>query len=53
VVDGDFEEGGKKQYTVLGAVCALGRLVATCRYMEHEETQKRMKASISAMDAVL
>ena len=33
--------------------CALGRLVATCRYMELPETQERLKVSIRAMDAVM
>jgi len=33
--------------------CAIGRIVNTCKYMEHDEVQKRMKWTISKMDAVL
>ena len=42
-----------RNYNRHNAACGLGRLVATCRYMEHNVTQQRLKASITAMNLVL
>ena len=53
VIDGGFGNVEGKQYSVHDGACALGRLVATCKYMEHNETQERLKTSIRAMNAVL
>ncbi|KAK4120093.1 hypothetical protein N657DRAFT_702672 [Parathielavia appendiculata] len=52
-IDIPFGGDRNKLYTVLGGTCALGRIVATCQYMEHAETRKRLKYSIREMDAVL
>jgi hypothetical protein len=34
-------------------VCELGRMVATCGYMEYPDVQDRLKHSIRAMDALM
>ncbi|GAB1320981.1 hypothetical protein MFIFM68171_11191 [Madurella fahalii] len=55
VIDSKFGAAtdGERNYDATAGACALGRLVMTCRYMEHAETQTRLKTSIRAIDTVL
>ncbi len=41
------------KYSVHDGACEIGRMVATCGYMENADVQSRLKNSIVAMDAVM
>lgn len=52
-VDTRYDIASSNKYSVHDGVCELGRMVATCGYMEHHEVQERLKHSIRAMDALM
>ncbi|KAK3896889.1 hypothetical protein C8A05DRAFT_39563 [Staphylotrichum tortipilum] len=52
-IDTRYDLTNKNKYSAHDGACELGRMVATCGYMEDADVQARLKNSIQAMDAVM
>jgi hypothetical protein len=42
-----------EEMTVNERACAIGKIVAVCKYMSHEETVKRLKLTVNGISTIL